>query len=116
MSRYARRAPIRTLGADRNAGTLKDFAERCGLTVDPLAGGNGRPDWLVGGWGVTALAEVKPERSTAGGVFARETNLRKSQVAWASVWRGAKPFLVRTTDDVAEMANTMREWARRMGK
>lgn len=116
MSRYARHAAVHTMGADRNAGPLKEYAEKLGLSVEPIPGGNGRPDWLVGGWSVTALAEVKPERSTADGVFARESNLRKTQVDWGLRWRGGRPFLVRTMDDVQDMAAEMRQWARRMGK
>ena len=116
MSRYARHAAVRTMGADRNAGPLKEFAEWCGLSVEPLPGGNGRPDWLVGGWGVDALAEVKPERSTEDEVFERETNLRKKQRDWHAAWRGGRPFVVRTCGDVLAMVNVMRKRAERMAR
>lgn len=115
MSRYARRPPVRTLGADRNAGPLKDYAEALGLSVQVNHGGDGCPDWTVGGWGVTAHAEVKPAIER-GVVKPSESRLRASQEKWNQRWRGAKPFLVRSTDDVRVMVDVMRQWSRRMGK
>lgn len=115
MSRYARRAAVHTMGADRNAGPLKTYAEALGLSVQVNHGGDGCPDWTVGGWGVTGHAEVKPEL-VRGEVFASQAKLNALQLGWALRWRGSKPFLLRTHADVLEMANTMRGWSRRMGK
>lgn len=110
MNHYARRAALNTMGADRNAPALKRYAEALGLSVEVLPGGNGRPDWDVGGWGVDAKAEIKPALAP-GDVPPSASRLNKRQVEWHRTWRGAKPFILRTHEDVLAMAKTIREWS-----
>lgn len=88
MSRYARRI-------DDNARTIINALRALGASVEPLQGKTGTPDLAVGYRGVTTLAEVKPVT----GVRA-QTELRDTQVAWHNAWRGRRPTVLRTLDDV----------------
>jgi hypothetical protein len=67
-----------------------------GCSVQPLVG-KGVPDLLVGCRGVNILLEVKSPPGPNGGVSGRVLN--EDQRHWHATWLGAKPYVVRTTDD-----------------
>lgn len=66
----------------------------------------GAPDLVVGVYGRTHLIEVKRELGKRGGKSHRE--LRPNQVAWHSMWRGDKPWILRNTSDVTEWVKARR--------
>lgn len=88
MSRYARRI-------DDNARVIVNALRALGASVETLQGKTGTPDLAVGYRGVTTLAEVKPVTGTKA-----RGELRDSQVDWHAAWRGRKPAVLRTLDDV----------------
>jgi hypothetical protein len=97
---------------DDNSAELTDYARACGLSVEPWAGIDGNPDKVIGGWGVTALAEIK-RLPVPGKVKPSEARLSENQEKWRKSWRGAAPFLWRTTADVDETVRVMRASALR---
>ena len=63
------------------------------------------PDRLVGIAGINVLVEYKsPKR-----------NLSKDQVDWWDAWRGARPHLARSVEDVQAIVAWARNLARRLG-
>lgn len=66
------------------------------LSLAPEHGGE--PDALVGWRGEDRLIEVKAPLGPKGGSSGRE--LRSEQVEWHAQWRGRKPTLVRSVDDI----------------
>lgn len=88
MSRYARRI-------DDNHRTIVNALRALGASVEVHSGSAGAPDLVVGYRGVTTLAEVKPVTGVT-----RRRELRETQVYWQAAWRGRKPVVLRTLDDV----------------
>lgn len=62
--------------------------------------GSGFPDLVVGIAGVTHLVEIK----------AAKGKLRKSQTDFNDAWRGGKPIVVRSVDDVIAHVQACRKW------
>lgn len=88
MSRYARRI-------DNNARAIVNALRALGASVEPHSGSTGAPDLVVGYRGVTTWAEVKPVTGTKA-----RGELRETQVDWHQGWRGRKPVVLRTFEDV----------------
>ncbi len=94
------RLPARQGRADRNQAQIIEAYENLGCSVVDLHGvGFGTPDLLVGiGHTVDQLVEVKQKAG----------KLRGSQKQFFEAWRGRKPRVVRTVEDVIEHVNEMR--------
>lgn len=77
---------------DRNQVELVRALERLGCSVEPIRSlRGGVPDLLVGFQGRNYLIEIK---------VPKEGRLSESQKMWRDNWRGGKPFVLKTTDDV----------------
>ena len=88
--------PARLQGSrDENHSEIVDRYEALGCTVQDLSSvGGGCPDLLVGGTSVKGrwdrLVEIKTESGT----------LERNQVRFWRDWRGRKPIVVRSAEDV----------------
>lgn len=77
---------------DRNEAEIVSALRKLGCTVEPIRSlRGGVPDLLVGKDGKNYLVEIK---------VPKEGRLSESQKNWRDTWKGGKPFVLRTTDDV----------------
>ena len=91
--------------ADSVAKELDAMFLAWGCSLSVLDGsGDGIPDRLVGLQGVDRLVEYKSPKQA----------LRPNQEAFVRLWRGRKPDLARTREDVMRIVGEMREQARRL--
>lgn len=96
LNRYAAKV-------DANHRTIVNGLLMMGCTVEVIRGSKGTPDLLVGNFGVTELAEVKPLVATKA-----RRELRESQAEWHERWKGRKPVVLRTLEDCAALVSEMR--------
>ena len=95
--RYARKV-------DANHVQVVSWLEQLGASVQPIASSNaGVPDLVCGYLGVDFLVEVKPVTGET-----RRRELRDTQVAWHSRWKGRQPVVVRTLADVQAVLSSIR--------
>lgn len=85
---------------------VKDYEQLGCSVVDLGALGMGCPDLLIGCTGLTDLAEVKMP----------DEELRPNQQTFNARWRGSRPWLIRTLDDVIAHVKDMRRRAREQAK
>lgn len=82
--------------SDVNQGEIVRAFRQCGASVKVLSQvGAGFPDLLIGWRGENILVEVKSGRG----------KLRENQKEFREVWRGKKPVVIRTTDEVFLLLN-----------
>lgn len=85
---------------DANQAEIVGALRRLGCSVLDLSrAGRGCPDALVGYGGLSILAEIKTEKG----------KLNERQREFLNQWTGGC-YLLRTVDDCAELANTLRRW------
>ena len=90
---------------DANQAEIVAAFRRLGASVALLHRvGEGVPDLLVGCRGVDRLVEVKD-----GTLPPSARQLNPSQVAWHRDWRGCKPFVVTSVDDVIVL---LKQWSK----
>ena len=90
---------------DRNQAEVIRALEKLGATVEPIRSIRpGVPDLLVGFQGRNYLIEVKTPKTG---------RLSEAQKFWRDGWKGSKPFVIKTTDDVILWLSLIRE-ARRV--
>ena len=96
-ARYGRRI-------DDNQRSIINLFLMMGASVEPIQSSKaGVFDMMVGCFGIDQWVEVKPVTS----IKARG-ELRAEQVEWAARWRGRKPVVVRTPDDVVAVMAALR--------
>lgn len=83
---------MRAQKRDSNEAAIVQALVAAGCSVDPLPGGNGRPDLLVGRAGATYLIEVKDPAATPA-----KRRLNPLQKKWHAEWRG-RAHLVETAE------------------
>jgi hypothetical protein len=72
--------------------------EECGASVfQTHLVGRSFPDLVIGYQGVTFLVEIKRPNA----------DLKEGQVKFHDNWKGSKPFVVRTLDDVVSVLNNV---------
>jgi hypothetical protein len=92
--------------SDGNAKAVVQMFRALGCTVEHVVPRRaGVPDLLVGCSGSTHLVEVKLLKG----------RLRPAQVEWAQEWRGERPCVVRTVDDVRVLVAGWRNVQRNLG-
>jgi len=86
---------------DANHSSIQQAYIDMGCSVfDASKVGDGFPDLVVGIAGVTYLVEIKAEKG----------KLRKSQTDFNDAWRGGKPTIVRSVEDVILHVAACRKW------
>lgn len=92
---------------DANHGVISKAFQSFGFSwVDTDKVGEGFPDGIAGGCGMNLLIEIKDgEKEPA------RKKLREKQQGFHDDWRGMKPILVESVDDVERIV----KWARKTG-
>ena len=98
----------RAASVDANQAEVVAAFRKFGCSVQVLSMvGKGVPDLLVGHAGVNHLVEVKDGRRPPS-----ERKLTPDQDQWHKTWRGEKPEIVESLDDVTRLAHKWIGWTR----
>lgn len=83
---------MRAMKRDANEKSIVDALRKCGATVERITSQQaGCPDLVAGIDGRNFLIEVK---------MPKLGRLSMAQAEWRDAWKGGKPFILSTTDDV----------------
>lgn len=98
----------RAASVDDNQKQVVAAFRKFGCSVQILSDvGKGVPDLMVGHSGVNHLVEIKD-----GAKPASKRKLTPDQQEWHRLWKGEKPEIVETLDDVTRLAHKWIGWSR----
>ena len=88
---------MRAMRSDANENEIVRAFEKCGCSVERIRSlRGGCPDLLVGFRGRTLLVEVKVPKTGS---------LSETQRKWREGWKGSKPFVIKSVDDVVSFVS-----------